>query len=94
MANESKPGFHCHKCSDCGYVWEHNDDCSFQPGAHDCPKCGKRETWKYFGNERPRHSEYCAIQQSVVEESVVEKSDRRTYHAPLIDIMLRIIFRS
>jgi predicted nucleic acid-binding Zn-ribbon protein len=88
MANESKPGFHRHKCYECGYIWEHNDDCVYQPGAHNCPKCGVKETWKYFGDERPAHSEYCSVGDEVRIEA-----DRRRSDSELWLNLLRLFLR-
>jgi len=54
------PGYHRHKCSYCGFVYEHHDcnDAGHNavPGAHECPAC-HRCGWGmgiYEGDESPR----------------------------------------
>jgi len=48
---------HKHLCPKCKIVWEHdaNDFESSQEfhDAHNCPDCGERETWKYWGSKAP-----------------------------------------
>lgn len=43
---------HRHKCKDihCGYVWEHGEHCAGDQKAHECPKCGKEQYQRFFGD--------------------------------------------
>lgn len=55
---------HKHQCPECRCVWQHErpalgapDECHtrFNDVAHDCPKCGTEETFKYHG---PKPAEF------------------------------------
>lgn len=52
----SPDGMHRHKCSSCGYVWEHCDSESGNDAAHGCPSCGVKQWTKYSGDEKPKES--------------------------------------
>lgn len=53
---DSPSGSHRHKYDPCGEVWEHSDWCAFDDSAHECPKCGRENRWKYRGPEPPTKS--------------------------------------
>lgn len=52
MAYVPPDGFHCHKC-DNGHVWEHSNTMSESHSAHDCPICGRHQTFHHLGGEAP-----------------------------------------
>lgn len=39
MRDSAPDNFHRHRC-DCGFVWQHSDDCAGNLEAHHCPACG------------------------------------------------------
>lgn len=41
---------HKHKCPNpqCGHVWEHGREAAGSQKAHECPKCGTEQWWKYI----------------------------------------------
>lgn len=49
----SRPDFHKHMCGECGTFWEHSDQCGGDVPAHECPRCGTEEWYKYVGPEGP-----------------------------------------
>ena len=59
MAYKDKPDYHRHECPECGFVWEHSDECrntctqeEFHK-LHKCPECGERQSFKYSGVNAP-----------------------------------------
>lgn len=42
---------HKHKCSECGTIWEHSNNCHGVDEAHMCSECGKGCWEQYWGDE-------------------------------------------
>jgi predicted nucleic acid-binding Zn-ribbon protein len=36
----NKNQLHKHKCPECGYIWEHGEECGGNEAAHTCSQCG------------------------------------------------------
>ncbi len=50
---QSPPGCHRHKCPKCNTIWEHSDSPWQFWKTHNCPNCGTKQLYRYFGPEQP-----------------------------------------